>query len=394
MHTNNYLSCAAAFLSVLSASLAGSEPTGRIDYALAYYPPSKALVMHGGWGLVGNWMPMSEMWMLDASGWQTMDAQGSPAFSHHSMVFDESRQVLVVCGQTEMMNSSNDIWEFNGSTWTKVFSLTDTSFGDAELAYDASRQKVVLYRATFSGLVETWELESGTWQKKSPTQKPVAMFDGALFAYDAGLRKCVVVAEDVNMTKIGSETWLWDGVNWSQSTGSQPDKALMGGMAYDEARQQMVLLSTEMKTWVFDGSGWTLKSPAHSPDYLRAAFFTLKYDPTRRKCVFFGGEVTVAEGDSLSYPAKTWEWDGQDWMEFTPGTVIPVVEPTLTVERTDSKNIRISWPVDAVGFQLESAPALGTSAIWTPVAESPQGSPRAVTLPTTAGAQYFRLRKP
>jgi hypothetical protein len=384
----------AVLISAAPVSLAGGEPTGRIDYALDYYPPSKALVMHGGWGAAGKWTPLSEMWKLDASGWQQMDSQGAPAFSHHSMVFDSSRQVLVICGQPEMMNSANEIWEYSNNAWSKTYSLPGTDFGDAELAYDTARERIVLYRGAFDGRVETWELENGAWLKKTPAQKPVATFDGALFAYDAAHGKCVLVAEDVKLGSTDTQTWLWDGVNWIQSHGNQPLDIVASGMAYDEARREIVLLSAQMNTWVFDGSAWTQKSPAHSPAYIQARFFTLKYDPVRQKCAFFSGEALESPGADLSYPIKTWEWDGQDWKEFSPGTVAPIVEPMLTVERPEAQTMRISWPADALGFVLESADAVDGSAAWTPVPNTPQSAPFSVTVSATNGIQYFRLRKP
>ena len=392
MRARNPLAYALAFLSTLSAAPAASGPSGRIDYALCYYPPSRALVMHGGWGPDGKWSPMSEMWKLDATGWQSMAAQGSPALAHHAMVFDQSRQVLVLCGQAQMMSSGHDIWEFSQGAWTKVYSLPGSGFGDAELAYDTARQRIVLYRAAADARVETWECDSGAWQKREPAQNPASTFDGALLEYDAGLLKCVLVAEGGSTAAV--QTWLWDGANWSQSAGAQPTWALTGGMAYDAVRQQLVLLSTHMQTWVFDGAGWTQKYPAHAPGYLRLGYFALKYDAARQKCSFFSGEGAATAGAAVSYPTTTWDWDGQDWMEFSPGIIVPPSELKLAVERSDAQSIRLSWPADAAGFQLESAPALGAAAQWTTVQEPAQGAPPSVTLPATNSGLYFRLRKP
>jgi hypothetical protein len=62
-------------------------------------------------------------------------------------------------------------------------------------------------------------------------------------------------------------------------------------------------------TWVWDGTAWTPKSPAHhpSPRYGHA----MAYDHFRDRVVLFGGiDASGPEGD-------TWEWDGTDWTQVS-----------------------------------------------------------------------------
>ena len=50
----------------------------------------------------------------------------------------------------------------------------------------------------------------------------------------------------------------------------------------------------------------------------------MAYDPIRRKMVLFGGSATGDLGD-------TWEFDGTDWSQVTPGTSPPAMHsPELT----------------------------------------------------------------
>ncbi|MDB6036585.1 MAG: Immunoglobulin I-set domain protein, partial [Verrucomicrobiales bacterium] len=64
--------------------------------------------------------------------------------------------------------------------------------------------------------------------------------------------------------------------------------------------------------------------------------------------------------------------------------------PSLTVSRAGTQ-VTITWSSTAVGFVLESTPALGNSAQWAPVSGVNNNS---ATLPLGTGNQFFRLRKP
>ena len=94
-------------------------------------------------------------------------------------------------------------------------------------------------------------------------------------------------------------------------------------MAYDQARGEMVVLTTDMATWTLKNNGWVRQIPAHSPAYHELAFFSMDYDPQRQVCAFFGGESYPQPPGPLSYPDATWEWNGTDWQVFTPGIVPP-----------------------------------------------------------------------
>ncbi len=56
-------------------------------------------------------------------------------------------------------------------------------------------------------------------------------------------------------------------------------------------------------------------------------------------------------------------------------------------------NLTITWGPSAPGMTLESSPALGTGAVWTPVLATPvlQNGRLSVTLPMSDAAAYFRL---
>jgi hypothetical protein len=306
-------------------------PAGRIDYVMAYFPPMGALIMHGGWhpstDEATNWKPLSEVWKLDAGGWSQLSTTGAPAMTHHSMTYDAARQVLVLCGKKDFANWSDNTfatWEFDGTTWTRKADIPlGIGSGDVEIAYDPVRQVTVLYGAAYSGgNPETWEYNGGenAWTKKTPAQQPTATGDGALMKYDGSLGKVVLLAGTMNYASQTEtdETWLWDGTAWTQAAGTQPSKGLLGGMAFDSFRNQMVLISTVMETWTFDGASWTKMNPAASPTPSPNGYFALAYHPAWHTSLFFGGE---SQGESWTYPETTWQWNGTTWALWAPPSV-------------------------------------------------------------------------
>lgn len=71
---------------------------------------------------------------------------------------------------------------------------------------------------------------------------------------------------------------------------------------------------------------------------------------------------------------------------------LPDGDVALQAELTVQGNVRLGWPVDATGYQLEFAPALGPGAIWQAVQPAPVGN-EYVTGPGQP-ARFFRLRRP
>ncbi|MDQ5988115.1 MAG: hypothetical protein CSYNP_03871 [Syntrophus sp. SKADARSKE-3] len=295
-----------SLISVYVSPAHAVDPTGRIDYAISYFPPATGVIMHGGWGPSGNWSPLSEVWKLNTSGWTLLSTTNSPAMSHHSMTYDSGRQVLVVC---KPGSGSFQTWEFNGTAWTQKSDTTASINGDVEIAYDSNRQVTVLYGVGTNGSIVTFEYNGTTWTQKSPAHQPVSCSDGALLQYHPLISSTVLVGK-ASGSSASTQTWTWNGTDWTQVTGTQPGSAIMGGMAYDSARNEMVLLTTDMKTWTFNGTTWTQKAPAASPTPSSNSFFGMAFDAQRQVAVIFGGE------SGSSYPQKTWQWDGNTWAEF------------------------------------------------------------------------------
>ena len=375
------------------ANAAVQTPAGRIDYALAYFPPASGLIMQGGWGPTWKWEPMAETWELDAAGWTILPASGAPSLAHHSMAYDAGRQVLLVCGKSEPYASRPfGYGEFDGTRWTSMTNGPLLGLGDAELAYDSVRHRIVLYWAQAStasgGRIETWEYDGAKWQLMNPGQLPVACSDGALLKYHAGLQRVVLVGQHGTAPV---ETWLWDGSNWSPLTGPQPTNAVTGGMAYDQARGEMVVLTTDMATWTLKSNAWVRQTPAHSPAYRKLAYFSMDYDPQRQVSAFFGGEAYAP----LSYPNTTWEWNGTDWHVFTPGVVPPAAPKFVNVAVSATNLFGCSLQgASSQSYRVQVSPDFKSRTDWTNLVMGDVALPLVDGDTTNNSHRFFRAVTP
>jgi len=317
------------FAPMLSA--ASNPPSARIDYAMAYVPFVDGVVMFGGWA-PPKWRPMNEAWVWNGDSWRQWEMSGAPAFAHHSMAFDAKRNILVVCGRpTPHEGGEYQIWENDGKTWSRKENVpvSSSAQGDPKLTYDSRRSRLVLYVASYDMDAEIWESDGRQWQRAQPTHRPMRCDDnGCQFAYDEHLRKAVLVGEERSEKEplgwdgkewgvnggTGTQTWLWDGTDWKQLKDSQPPRAMWGGMTFDEKRQELMLLTTRMETWVLRSDSWQKLAPPTSPSPSPNGFFGLAYDPDHRNSLFFGGESRQTEPEKeWKYPQTTWIFDGQTW---------------------------------------------------------------------------------
>lgn len=107
--------------------------------------------------------------------------------------------------------------------------------------------------------------------------------------------------------------WGWNGERWRRVTEGGPQMPLLGGAAYDEQRNVVVVYggyswsndTCMRETWEWDGETWTEKE-AESPtacDHLK-----MVYDASPGEVLLFGGGD---ENQNLS--TETWSWNGEAW---------------------------------------------------------------------------------
>jgi hypothetical protein len=111
-------------------------------------------------------------------------------------------------------------------------------------------------------------------------------------------------------------TWTWDGSGWTRRTPahSPPPSGsyCRSGLAYVAADGQVVLFGGSAgETWTWDGTDWTKRTPAHSPSPRQD--MGMASDAARGEVVLFGGY-----NGTQGILGSTWTWDGTDWTRRTP----------------------------------------------------------------------------
>ena len=123
--------------------------------------------------------------------------------------------------------------------------------------------------ANFLALLSASTREVGNWARQSPIVSPAMRINPGL-AYDLVRQKLVMFGgfgipdfQNARVCCFG-DTWSWNGQNWTQEfpAGSQPTPRTSPAIAYDSARNEMVMFGGQSPngnltdTWVYNGTIW------------------------------------------------------------------------------------------------------------------------------------------
>lgn len=215
--------------------------------------------------------------------------------------------------------------------WVAVHNSPVGRVGHA-VAFDAARGRLVLFggcsdRNICAPLGDTWEWDGSRWLARTPSRLPPARTRHAM-AYDHARRRVVmfggcaaVTRDDSNCGSTLSDTWVWDGIDWTLQSSAGPSQRTDHAMAYDAARALVVMfggvsqVSALDDTWTWDGANWAQPTSITTRPSARSRH-AMAYDPVRGRIALFGGrsqEFTLA-GDSM------YEWDGQGWAAVAVGS--------------------------------------------------------------------------
>jgi hypothetical protein len=133
-------------------------------------------------------------------------------------------------------------------------------------------------------------------------------------AYDEARERVVLFGGTAGGGTLQGDTWEWDGTDWTEVADTGPDARSGHALAFDAARERVLLFGGEAAgsalrgdTWEWDGKGWSEVADT-GPD--ARSGHALAFDAARERVVLFGGE---AAGSALR--GDTWEWDGTGWTE-------------------------------------------------------------------------------
>ena len=161
--------------------------------------------------------------------------------------------------------------------------------------------------------------ERWLWTQKEDIG-PTPRLDAAM-AYEAA-RQRVVLFGGRGDGDLFNDTWEWDGGAWTQVADMGPSARRLSGMTYDDSRQRLVLFGGDVmastqarqvngETWEWDGREWTQVADMGPAPRMSCA---MTYDTLRQRVVLFGGHNYLPPQDT--YFDDTWEWDGTEWTQI------------------------------------------------------------------------------
>jgi len=176
-------------------------------------------------------------------------------------------------------------------------------------------------------------------------------------------------------------------VNWIQvSTSPAPPGTCCFGMAYDYARQSVVLFGGSADppylddTWILTDQ-WSQVSPATAPPARGGA--GMAWDGAAGNVVLFGGI-----GDEGTYFNDTWTWDGATWTQQFPPVSPPAraIEPQGMTYDAATKTVVLFGGLNSGRPCQSSGNALGDTWTWDGIAKTwteqfPAASPSARRAP-------------
>jgi cysteine-rich repeat protein len=213
-------------------------------------------------------------------------------------------------GNTEAHDSCSPTCRNESPIWRELVDTTFAGRSGHAMVYDSVRKRVVLFGGrTASGLSsETWEFDGDQWTLRPTSVSPSARADVAL-AYDPIRQRTVLFGGLGSLTTFG-DTWEWDGTAWNQQFPATSPTARSGSpIAFHPGRSAIVLYggsSSTEDTWEYDGTTWTSQTGAGTIGKVQGQ--AMSYDPTAGGIVLFNAGLT----------GKTYVYDATGaWTELT-----------------------------------------------------------------------------
>jgi len=230
----------------------------------------------------------------------------------------------------------DELYSYDGTDYTlhSASGTGPTQRTGGAACYDLARGKFVVFGGKQDWinnvvLGDTWEWDPGTntWTQLSPATSPSArwLIDGAC-DYVPGFG--LVFHGGHDGTTITTETWAFDGTNWTLLSSIGPDRHTHS-LDYRPTSNDLILYggvsnasSAKMdETWSFDLGTltWSQITTTIKPNHPGASSDGLNghsgyFNPTTNTVFIYGGNGN-GSGGTASH--MTWEFDGTDWADVT-----------------------------------------------------------------------------
>ena len=262
-----------------------------------------------------------------APSWYSSVQNAAPSPRYGSaMAYDPSENVVVLFGGASNPPSGGvtvygDTWVYESGLWVNLTSslrVAPSPRFDAAFAYDPVDGYLVLFGGGGVGSValgDTWIFQGMQWTQLTPTVSPPALGGGTM-TYDAQTGTLLFFGGGSSGT-FSAETWTFSGGQWTQvpTTGPVPNARASVGMTYDAADGYAVLFGgwngtvRFNDTWAYRAGTWSQLSPTTHPSARLS--YEIVYDPAIAKVVLFGGKYIG------NFYNDTWTFQGGQWTDVS-----------------------------------------------------------------------------
>jgi hypothetical protein len=263
----------------LTQVLNDSGPRAAFDGTLIPDPP-RGRVVHFGGRFPGGLLS-GETWAFSGGGWYPVVSPASPspralAAGVHDLVLGEGLMFGGFANGTFL----GDTWSITGNGWVARSTTGPAPRAAAALAVDVLRGVVVLFGGHVGPAYiasnlrnDTWEWNGSVWTQRVTTVQPSPRFDAAM-AFGFQLGRVMLFGGRTDHTVAGqlNDTWMWDGVQWTQLAPATSPPALgLASMSMDLGTGRCTLTGVSgtatnlrQQVWVHDATNWlqVLDEPA------------------------------------------------------------------------------------------------------------------------------------
>jgi cysteine-rich repeat protein len=304
------------------------SPTARNDAAIADIeaPGGSWLPLIVGGAIDGG--AIDDVWELPAalnpSSWFPRLTPGkSPARHSASLVYDPIRQRAQRIAGYQAPSVRVDVYEFTGTAWKKFGNIPDARYLHSS-TYDSTNNRVIVFGGLFfSGVPQsqTYVSKAGAPFELATSSGPSARW-GAAFAHDEKAGTTVLFGGRQNQSF--GDTWEITSSGYTENTSAGgPGPQVEAVMAYDRARERLVMFGTDDTTWIYENRAWKQLPTLASPGARHGARLT--FNPNRELITLFGG--TDNSSGTSSTLNDVWElrYDGDTptWVEVQTSTAPP-----------------------------------------------------------------------
>ncbi len=301
-------------------------PSARGGHALVYDGArGKTLLFGGGVDTAGS--QFGDTWEWSGTAWTRVASTGPSPAASATMAFDPHGKRAFLFGGMAGQAPQDETWEWDGNAWKRVCADAACAHPPARAFaagyFDFERSRFVVFGGKANDgtlLGDTWEWDGARWTQQCTAApcnvtKPSARFGHAM-AFDAAVHAGVLFSGESADVTLEKDTWHWNGVAWKNActgvcSGDIPRAQSGHAMAYDAARQRVVMVSADTfgETWEWSGTAWARRKPVRPG--VRDGH-ALAFDSSRGRVVLFGGLQAASAAFVLH---DTWEWDGSRWSE-------------------------------------------------------------------------------